>query len=180
MERKLPGGSALNELEVVASESPREFAIRATAGPTPFRAQARSRDLRPRFFAEEQQTFFAKGSGPFQLDHVFGDVETEARVRDWRVDTGPVTRTPTRVELEWREAAIAGKESRSGAPNPERTQTAIEPVTPRTRIGRDGGATVFPFAPLRQTRLPSFSLSPDEPNGSEQEAHAQARTRQGA
>jgi uncharacterized protein YndB with AHSA1/START domain len=36
MERALPSGRAVNELEVVASEPPREFAIRTTAGPTPF------------------------------------------------------------------------------------------------------------------------------------------------
>jgi uncharacterized membrane protein len=36
MERELPTGRAINELDVVASEAPREFAIRATAGPTPF------------------------------------------------------------------------------------------------------------------------------------------------
>jgi uncharacterized protein YndB with AHSA1/START domain len=36
MERKLPTGRAVNELEVVASEPPRTFAIRTTAGPTPF------------------------------------------------------------------------------------------------------------------------------------------------
>jgi uncharacterized membrane protein len=36
MERELPSGRAVNELEVVASERPREFAIRTTAGPTPF------------------------------------------------------------------------------------------------------------------------------------------------
>jgi uncharacterized protein YndB with AHSA1/START domain len=36
MERELPTGRAVNELEVVASEPPREFAIRATAGPAPF------------------------------------------------------------------------------------------------------------------------------------------------
>jgi uncharacterized protein YndB with AHSA1/START domain len=36
MERELPGGRAVNELEVVAGEPPREFAIRTTAGPTPF------------------------------------------------------------------------------------------------------------------------------------------------
>ena len=36
MERDLPGGRAVNELEVVESERPHEFAIRATAGPTPF------------------------------------------------------------------------------------------------------------------------------------------------
>lgn len=36
MERALPSGRAVNELEVVASERPSEFAIRAYAGPTPF------------------------------------------------------------------------------------------------------------------------------------------------
>jgi uncharacterized protein YndB with AHSA1/START domain len=36
MERELPTGRAVNELEVVASEASREFAIRTTAGPTPF------------------------------------------------------------------------------------------------------------------------------------------------
>jgi hypothetical protein len=36
MERQLPTGRAVNQLEVVASERPGEFAIRATAGPTPF------------------------------------------------------------------------------------------------------------------------------------------------
>jgi uncharacterized protein YndB with AHSA1/START domain len=49
MERKLPGGRAVNELEVVASELPREFAIRATAGPTPFL-------YRYRFTAENAET----------------------------------------------------------------------------------------------------------------------------
>jgi hypothetical protein len=36
MERELPSGRAVNRLEVVASEAPREFAIRASGGPTPF------------------------------------------------------------------------------------------------------------------------------------------------
>jgi uncharacterized protein YndB with AHSA1/START domain len=36
MERELPTGRAINELDVVASEPLREFAIRATTGPTPF------------------------------------------------------------------------------------------------------------------------------------------------
>jgi uncharacterized protein YndB with AHSA1/START domain len=36
MERALPTGRAVNELEVVARDWPREFAIRTTAGPTPF------------------------------------------------------------------------------------------------------------------------------------------------
>jgi uncharacterized protein YndB with AHSA1/START domain len=37
MERALPAGRAVNELAVVANEPPRTFAIRTTAGPTPFR-----------------------------------------------------------------------------------------------------------------------------------------------
>jgi uncharacterized protein YndB with AHSA1/START domain len=36
MERELPSGRAVNQLEVVATEPPREFAVRATTGPTPF------------------------------------------------------------------------------------------------------------------------------------------------
>jgi ligand-binding SRPBCC domain-containing protein len=36
MERELPTGRAINRLDVVASEAPREFAVRASAGPTPF------------------------------------------------------------------------------------------------------------------------------------------------
>jgi uncharacterized protein YndB with AHSA1/START domain len=37
MERALATGRAVDELEVVAREWPNEFAIRTTAGPTPFR-----------------------------------------------------------------------------------------------------------------------------------------------
>ena len=37
MERALPTGRAVNELEVVTREWPHEFAIRTTAGLTPFR-----------------------------------------------------------------------------------------------------------------------------------------------
>lgn len=36
MERELPTGRAENELEVVAWERPKEFAIHTTSGPTPF------------------------------------------------------------------------------------------------------------------------------------------------
>ena len=36
MRRRLPGGRADNELEIVASEPPSLFAIRTTSGPTPF------------------------------------------------------------------------------------------------------------------------------------------------
>ena len=66
-----------------------------TAASAEIWAEAGSRDLRLRFFAEEQRTFFAPERGAYQLDHVFGDTQTEARVVDWRVDTGPVTSTPT-------------------------------------------------------------------------------------
>ena len=36
MERQLPSGRATNELEIVPRREPEEFAIRTTAGPTPF------------------------------------------------------------------------------------------------------------------------------------------------
>ena len=49
MERELPTGRAINELEVVASKRPREFVIRSTAGPTPFL-------YRYRFAAENDET----------------------------------------------------------------------------------------------------------------------------
>lgn len=58
-------------------------------------SDAGSSDLRVRLVAEERQTFFARGRRAYQLDHVFGDPQTEARVLDWRVDTGPVTSSPT-------------------------------------------------------------------------------------
>ena len=49
MERELPTGRAINKLEVVASERPTDFAIRATAGPTPF-------VYRYRFAADNDET----------------------------------------------------------------------------------------------------------------------------
>ena len=49
MERTLPTGRAVNELEVVEREPPRAFAIRTTAGPTPFL-------YRYRFSAEKGDT----------------------------------------------------------------------------------------------------------------------------
>jgi uncharacterized protein YndB with AHSA1/START domain len=49
MERELPIGRTVNELEVVASERPSRFVIRATAGPTPFL-------YRYRFAAENDET----------------------------------------------------------------------------------------------------------------------------
>jgi uncharacterized protein YndB with AHSA1/START domain len=36
MERRLPTGRAVNEMEILAFERPREFAIHTTSGPTPF------------------------------------------------------------------------------------------------------------------------------------------------
>jgi endonuclease/exonuclease/phosphatase family metal-dependent hydrolase len=44
-------------------------------------------DLRPRHFPEEQQAFFRTGSRSYQLDHVFADEQTEAKVTRWRVLT---------------------------------------------------------------------------------------------
>jgi uncharacterized protein YndB with AHSA1/START domain len=49
MERALPTGRAVNQLEVVRREWPREFAIRTTAGPTSFR-------YRYGFTAEKNET----------------------------------------------------------------------------------------------------------------------------
>jgi uncharacterized protein YndB with AHSA1/START domain len=36
MERELPSGRAVNDLEIVACERPRAFGVRTTSGPTPF------------------------------------------------------------------------------------------------------------------------------------------------
>ena len=52
--------------------------------------EAGSHDLRLKFFEDEQQTFFAPRRKPYQLDHVFADAATAARVTDWRVDLNPV------------------------------------------------------------------------------------------
>jgi uncharacterized protein YndB with AHSA1/START domain len=41
MERRLPGGPASNKLEIIARRSPAEFAVEASAGPTPFRYRYR-------------------------------------------------------------------------------------------------------------------------------------------
>lgn len=52
--------------------------------------RAGSVDLRLNFFEEEQQTFFAPGKRPWQLDHLFADAQTARRVTSWRVDRAPV------------------------------------------------------------------------------------------
>jgi Polyketide cyclase / dehydrase and lipid transport len=49
MERELASGRVVDELAVLASERPSEFAIRVTGGPTPFR-------YRYRFFEEKGET----------------------------------------------------------------------------------------------------------------------------
>lgn len=49
MERELPTGRAMNELEIVAHDRPSEFSIRTTSGPTPFH-------YRYRFSAENGET----------------------------------------------------------------------------------------------------------------------------
>jgi hypothetical protein len=50
-------------------------------------ASAGFKDLRPRFHAAEQQTYFKERNGPYQLDHVFADAGTEALTTGWRVLT---------------------------------------------------------------------------------------------
>jgi endonuclease/exonuclease/phosphatase family metal-dependent hydrolase len=57
-------------------------------------AEAGFVDLRPRFFEDEQQTWFKAGTGPYQLDHVFADADTEKRVVSWRVIHEAVEREP--------------------------------------------------------------------------------------
>ena len=60
------------------------FAAYETAG---------SRDTRARFHDSYVQTFFKAGRRAYQLDHVFADAGTEARVTGWRVDERPATST---------------------------------------------------------------------------------------
>jgi uncharacterized protein YndB with AHSA1/START domain len=55
MVRELPTGRAVNQLEVVASERPSEFVVRASAGPTPF-------VYRYRFSAETDETIVQLGA----------------------------------------------------------------------------------------------------------------------
>lgn len=55
---------------------------------------AGSTDLRLRFHAEEQQTFFRRGRRPYQLDHAFADAKTETAVTGWEVLREPVDRSP--------------------------------------------------------------------------------------
>ena len=54
-------------------------------------AEAGFHDTRAPFHADYQRTFFTKRSGPYQLDHVFADSETAARVAAWQIDERPVS-----------------------------------------------------------------------------------------
>lgn len=69
MARQLPGGRALNELEIVAHERPGEFAIRTTTGPTPFlyryRFSARSGETLVQLAAEIELPGIAAFVAPF-------------------------------------------------------------------------------------------------------------------
>ena len=53
--------------------------------------EAGSVDVRARFHATYQQTFFRPGTDNYQLDHVFADPATEQRVTTWAVDPTPAT-----------------------------------------------------------------------------------------
>lgn len=46
-------------------------------------------DLRPRFYEQEQRTYFKTGRGPYQLDHLFGDATTAAAATGWLVRAEP-------------------------------------------------------------------------------------------
>lgn len=59
MERDLPTGRAVNDLEIIAREQPREFAIRTTSGPTPLH-------YRYRFSADSGETV-VQLNGEFEL-----------------------------------------------------------------------------------------------------------------
>jgi len=48
--------------------------------------RAGAADTRAQLHEEYQRTFFGARSGPYQLDHVFADAATAARVTDWHVD----------------------------------------------------------------------------------------------
>ncbi|MGH2984631.1 MAG: SRPBCC family protein [Solirubrobacterales bacterium] len=68
MERELPGGRAENELEILTSVRPTEFALRTTSGPTPFiyRYRFDSEDgvTVVRLVAEVELTGVASALGP--------------------------------------------------------------------------------------------------------------------
>lgn len=53
--------------------------------------EAGSCDTRVRFHDAYQRSYFKSGMGSYQLDHVFADAATEARVVSWDVDESPAT-----------------------------------------------------------------------------------------
>ena len=71
MKRELPAAPAINQLEVIASEPPREFTIRTTAGPTPFL-------YRYRFAAQDGKTVVHL-EAQVELDGVAGRLPQLAR-----------------------------------------------------------------------------------------------------
>ena len=72
MTRQLPTGVATNQLEIVAREQPYEFAIRTTAGPTPFL-------YRYRFGVENGETI-VRLDAQVELDGIAAVVPQFARV----------------------------------------------------------------------------------------------------
>ena len=64
MERDLPTGPAVNELEVVALEPPALFAIRTTSGPTPFLYRYR--------FSEDTAGTLLEFEGEIRLPRIAG------------------------------------------------------------------------------------------------------------
>lgn len=64
MERDLPTGPAVNELEIVTLDPPAEFAIRTTSGPTPFLYRYR--------FSEESAGTLLEFDAEIQLPRIAG------------------------------------------------------------------------------------------------------------
>jgi uncharacterized protein YndB with AHSA1/START domain len=64
MERHLPTGPAVNELEIVTLDAPHEFAIRTTSGPTPFLYRYR--------FAEDGQGTLLEFDAEIRLPRIAG------------------------------------------------------------------------------------------------------------
>jgi hypothetical protein len=116
------------------------FAAYETAG---------SGDTRARFHPSFVQTFFKAGRRAYQLDHVFADAGTEARVTGWLVDERPATSGrpsstvlprscswPRRVPAQHRSAARGRARRRRGGRDPRRDRAACLGRAPRASQAR--------------------------------------------
>jgi hypothetical protein len=79
-------------------------------------------DTRAQIHGEYQRTFFRARTGPYQLDHVFADASTAARVIDWQVDAATAQgdellsdHAPILLMLDTLRPTAPGPESDAGA-----------------------------------------------------------------